>query len=446
MIDMTVNKNASWTIYGKNSVTSVIPTARRRLMEIPIVAGTSSFDRFMQPFKRYFTCPQYRNASHYLLGLLLCEGSRNIAHMSRAQSQDESYNRLHHFLSESPWDEDVVNETRIHQMIETVESDAKEKDQPIGFFIADDTTNPKTGKKMAGFGFNHSTVEDAVIPSQSVVATLYHFNDLDIPLHASLYKNKTYCEERNETFKTKNELLIEQMEKIKLPEGLRTIGLFDAWYFNTTVLRACERAGIEAIGRLKDNRRALLSSKDPVGTRLDNWFDFLRSHHGHPFKKIAVRDSQGHKQELWMYHWIGFIKNLGLVQMVMLSSRLRGKNIKPVFIATTDLNLTPEEIIDFYFKRWAIETFFWTVKERLGFNDYQVRPEKSARRHWLLCFLAHSYLVTARTTLRRKKGKTLGDFQRLEQRENFRHLVAHIHSKVKERGQSIDTICYELAA
>jgi len=415
-------------------------------MEIPIVAGTPSFDRYMEPFKRYFTCPQYRNATHYLLGLLLCEGSRNIAHMSRAQSQDESYNRLHHFLSESPWDEDVVNEARIHQMMDAIEEQAKEEDRPIGFLIADDTTNPKTGKKMAGFGLNHSTVEDAVIPSQSVVATLYHSGDLDIPLHASLYKSEAYCKEHQQTFKTKNELLAEQMKEIKLPEGLRTVGLFDAWYFNSVTLRGCKKLGIEAIGRLKDNRRALLSSGDPVGTRLDNWFDFLRSHHGHPFKRIGVRDGQGHKRELWMYHWTGFIKNLGLVQMVMLSSRIRGKNVTPVFIATTDLHLSAEEIITYYFKRWAIETFFWTAKERLGFNDYRVRPERSAKRHWLLCFLAHSYLVTARTALRRKKGKTLGDLQRMEQRENFRRLVAHIHARVKERGQSIDTICYELAA
>lgn len=415
-------------------------------MEIPIICGTSNFDQFMEPFKRYFTCPQYRNATHYLLGLLLCEGPRNITHMSRAQCREESVNRLHHFLSESPWDEDVINEARIHQMMSMVEEKVKEHTEPIGFLIADDTTNPKTGKKMAGFGLNHSTVEDDVIYSQSVVATLYHFEGLDIPLQASLYKSKVYCEKHGETFKTKNDLLIEQMKKIKLPEGLRTIGLFDAWYFNTTVLDGCKKLGIEAIGRLRDNRRALLSSQDTVGTRLDNWFDFLRSHRRHPFTKISVPDSQGHKRELWMYHWIGFIKNLGLVQVVMLSPRIRGKNITPVFIATTDLHLSVQEIITYYFKRWAIETFFWTAKERLGFNDYRVRPERSAKRHWLLCFLAHSYLVTTRSALRKKKGKTLGDLQRLEQQENFRRLIAHIHSKVKERGQSIDTICYELAA
>ena len=147
-----------------------------------------------------------------------------------------------------------------------------------------------------------------------------------------------------------------------------------------------------------------------------------------------------------MFHWTGFIKNLGLVQLVTLSERIRGKNLQPVLIASTDLHLTPEEIIEFYFKRWAIETFFWTAKERLGFNDYQVRPETSAKRHWLLCFLAHSYLVTARHDSKSKKGKTPGGYQRLEQQENFRRLIAQIHSKVKERGLSASTIYCQPAA
>jgi hypothetical protein len=415
-------------------------------MELPIISGTHNFDHFLAPFKHYFSHPQYRNLTHYLLGLLLCEGKRTIARMSRAQATDESYNRLHHFLSDSPWNEEAVNQERVDRLIQTVQERAQEKTEPIGFLIGDDTTNPKTGKEMAGFGFNHSTVHDDVIRSQSVVATLYHFEDLDIPLYPSLYKSESYCEQHEETFKTKNELMVEQIEKVKLPKGIRSIGLFDSWYFNSIVLAGCKEKGIEAIGRLKDNRRAILSLSDPIGTRLDDWFNFLRSHKQHPFKRITVRDNEAKKRELWTYHWTGFVKNLGLVQLVVVSDRIRGKNVIPAFIATTDLNLSVEQIICFYFKRWSIETFFWTQKERLGFNDYQVRPERSAKRHWLLCFLAHSYLVTARKTAGSRKGATLGDFQRLEQRENFRRLVAHIHSKVKERGHSVDTIYYELAA
>lgn len=415
-------------------------------MEIPIVSGTHNFGQFLQLFKQYFTNPQYRNLSHYLLGLLLCEGKRTITHLSRAQSRDESYNRLHHFISESPWPEDEINEKRIQIMKQHVETLAHGAQEPIGFLIGDDTTNPKTGKKMAGFGFNHSTVHDDVIASQSIVTTLYHFQDFSFPFYPSLYKSEAYCQEHNETFKTKNDLLVEQITKAPLPENLRTIGLFDAFYFNNQVIDACHERHIEAIGRLRENRRALLLSSDPNGTRLDNWFDYLRSHQTHPFKRITVRDNQDSKRQLWMYHWTGFIKNLGLVQVLILSSRIRGKDITPVFIATTDLNLLPEQILEFYFKRWAIETFFWTAKERLGFNDYQVRPEHSAKRHWLLVFLAHSYLVTARCASASKKGKTLGDFQRLEQRENFKQMIAHLVSKIKERGLSANAIYCQLAS
>jgi hypothetical protein len=321
-----------------------------------------------------------------------------------------------------------MNDERIQMMKQHVETIAQDIEPPIGFLIGDDTTNPKTGKKMAGFGLNHSTVHDDVIASQSIVTTLYHFQGFSFPFYPSLYKSETYCEEHKEIFKTKNDLLEEQILKAPLPGNVRTIGLFDAFYFNNQVINACHERHIEAMGRLKENRRALVSFHNPEGTRLDSWFDFLRSHKTHPFKQIKVRDNQDSKHQLWVYHWTGFIKNLGMVQVLILSERIRGKNITPFFIATTDLNLSPEQIIEFYFKRWAIETFFWTVKERMGFNDYQVRPEQSAKRHWLLVFLAHSYLVTTRHASTAMKNKTLGDFQRLEQRENFKTLIAEIVS------------------
>ena len=416
-------------------------------MEIPIVSGTSNFDQFLQPFKQYFSNPQYRNLTHYLLGLLLCEGKRTITRLSRSQATDESYNRLHHFLSEAPWLEDSINENRIQIMKQHVEILAENRDQPIGFLIGDDTTNPKTGKKMAGFGLNYSTAHDAAIPSQSIITTLYHFQDISFPFYPSLYKSETYCQEHSdETFKTKNDLMVEQILKAPLPVNLRTIGLFDTFYFNRQVLAACRQRGLQAIGRLKENRRIFLSSNDSFGTRLDQWFDFLRSRQKHPFRYISVRDSHGHKRQLWMFHWTGFIKNLGLVQVLILTERLRGKNVAPVFLATTDLSLFPEQIMEFYFKRWAIETFFWTLKERLGFNHYQVRSERSAKRHWLLCFLAHSYLTTSRYASASRNSNTLGDYQRLEQRENFRQLIAQIHSSLKKRRLSVNAIYCQLTA
>lgn len=444
LIDMIVNKNASKTIKWKNH--HVFPNRPEASMEIPIISANPNFVHFLQPIEQYFTNPQYRNLTHYLLGLLLCEGKRTVAHMSQAQSHRESYNRLHHFLSESPWNENNVNEKRISQIRHHIEALAEERKSPVGFLIGDDTTNPKTGKKMAGFDLHYSTTEDAMIPSQSVVATLYHFEGTDIPLYGELYKTKNYCAHHGESFRTKNDFMVEQIRNFQLPAGIRTIGLFDAWYFNAIIRKVCHDKGIEAIGRLNSNRRALLYSTDSIGTRLSDWFHTLRTRSKHPFRIFTTHDRQGHKRQLWIFHWTGFIANLGLIQLVMLSSRIRGKEVNPVFIASTDLNLSAEEIIDFYFKRWAIETFFWTVKERMGFNHYQVRTERSAKRHWLLCFLAYSYLSSTRPHPGRGKRKTLGECQRSEQRENFRFLISQIHSKIKEHSYSSCAIYREFAA
>src|SRR3989338_5270743 len=125
---MTINRNASMTINGKNSAKCFSPNRQEAPMEIPIISTSSNFDQFLEPFKHYFTNPQYRNFTHYLLGLIVCEGKRTVAHLVRSQSPEESYNRLHHFLSESPWEEDRMNEQRIHEMTRQVEEAGREKD------------------------------------------------------------------------------------------------------------------------------------------------------------------------------------------------------------------------------------------------------------------------------------------------------------------------------
>lgn len=52
--------------------------ARRRRMEIPIIPTTNTIGDYLSIFKHYFSQPQYRNFTHYILGLIMCEGKRTI--------------------------------------------------------------------------------------------------------------------------------------------------------------------------------------------------------------------------------------------------------------------------------------------------------------------------------------------------------------------------------
>ncbi len=412
-------------------------------MELPVFS-THCFDSFLKPFQSYFSGPQLRNFKQYFSALIVCNKKKTHSNLHVCENPKVTYESMHHFISTAPWNEKTLNEYRITQGMEKIRALSKSVEKSIGFYIGDDTTHPKRGKSMPGYGYHHSGVEGREIPSQSIVASLYHFEGFDLPLEASLYKNKKSCDANDETFKTKNELFIEHVQSFNFPMKIRTISLLDAFYFNEKVLKALRQKNIDSIGRLRSNRRLVLDKEDPVGCRLDKTFHYLKTKKPHPFKQIILSHSSGKKEQLWVHEQIAIIKKLGKVKIVMACFKLRGQKSKPLFIASTDTTLSAEQILTFYFKRWNIETFFWTIKQKLGFNHYQMRSEQATIRHWYLVFLAHSYLSIAK--LNHDPTASLGEMQTLQQQENIRQFIRHICLKPKKQQQNPDLIYFNLVA
>lgn len=70
-----------------------------------------------------------------------------------------------------------------------------------------------------------------------------------------------------------------------------------------------------------------------------------------------------------------------------------GTKLYKYFMAyTTDMSLPVETIIRYYGLRWELETAFRDTKENFGFDDYQVRSDKSIGRFVQLSFVATSIM------------------------------------------------------
>lgn len=55
---------------------------------------------------------------------------------------------------------------------------------------------------------------------------------------------------------------------------------------------------------------------------------------------------------------------------------------------STDVSLSNEEILSYYSKRWAIETYFRTAKVQLAMDRYQVRSTQAIDRYLTLLMFA----------------------------------------------------------
>jgi len=84
---------------------------------------------------------------HYLAGLLGESEGKNLTQLSK-DAVGVSYHRLHHFLTEAPWDAEVLNERRLEVMQQCSQTKIRR-----GFsLIIDDSGHRKSGSGTAGVG------------------------------------------------------------------------------------------------------------------------------------------------------------------------------------------------------------------------------------------------------------------------------------------------------
>ena len=106
------------------------------------------FERWCRRFDSVFTRQaQKRGFRHYLGGLLGESERKNVTQMSR-NALGIAYHKLHHFLTESPWDAQKVNEQRL-QVMEQCRQTKPSKNFTL---IIDDSGHRKSGTLTAGAG------------------------------------------------------------------------------------------------------------------------------------------------------------------------------------------------------------------------------------------------------------------------------------------------------
>lgn len=86
---------------------------------------------------------------------------------------------------------------------------------------------------------------------------------------------------------------------------------------------------------------------------------------------------------------IGEIKGIGKVAVVI----VKEKRKKPVYLVSTNIYLSPIEVVKYYAKRWKVEQMIKDLKQRLGFGDYQVRNLQAIQRHVALVLICYFVLL-----------------------------------------------------
>ncbi|BBH37932.1 hypothetical protein myaer102_33170 [Microcystis viridis NIES-102] len=205
------------------------------------------FDRWCRRFDNCFKNEAQKNGFRQYLGGLLGESERKNLTQIANNAVGVVYNRLHHFLTESPWSDRQVNECRLQVM-----NQCRQTQIPRGFsLIVDDSGHRKSGNLTAGVGRQY--LGEIGKTDNGIVAVTTHLYDgkKSVPLDIEIYQPASSLAEGKEDkeFKKKPEIAIDLIDR-SLTRGYRPkIVLIDAGYGNNTnFLKALEERKLKYLG------------------------------------------------------------------------------------------------------------------------------------------------------------------------------------------------------
>ena len=257
-----------------------------------VPSSVSVMEGLLKQFRPCFTRPQFRNFSTYILGLVACEGRKNVDAINGCFVEARDQSALNRFLTVSPWSLQRLEAKRLA----VVKENLPVPEGSTGFLILDDTINKKTGLHMEDAGYHYDSSEGRAVWGHDLVTTHYINGNIEYPVHLDLYVKKETCLKDGRAFKTKIQLACEQIEAFTPPAGTRTILVFDSWFFCRQIVEAARAKDWDWVTQAETNRIVYHGGQRMNVTQLA---EFLPEK---SFKTVKVKDEAFtlHGLRVWM--------------------------------------------------------------------------------------------------------------------------------------------------
>jgi FOG: Transposase len=351
------------------------------------------FDRWCKRFDDVWTHQaQKREFRHYIGGLLGESERKNLSQMAD-NAVGVTYHRLHHFLTEAPWESQEVNERRLRVMNQCSQTRISR-----GFtLIIDDSGHRKSGNFTDGVGRQYiGEIGKTDNPIVVVTAHLYD-GKKSLPLDIELYQHASSLPQgkKDLEFKKKPELALALVER-SLTRGYRPgIVVIDAGYGNnTTFLLELEKRKLKYLGGLAKNRKVIIGTEANKlqEIRLDQLAESLPAEAFTP-----VQLNLNKPKTVWVATVaveLSQLEGTRTIAIVMNASTFAQASDIDYFITNVDSSIATDEwIVTTYAQRNWVEVFYREAKGWLGLKEYQVRNSRSLLRHFILVFCAYTFIL-----------------------------------------------------
>lgn len=207
-------------------------------------------------------------------------------------------------------------------------------------------------------------------------------------------KRSLAYQRRAQAMRKMNDVALELIDA-SLKSGIKAkYALFDSWYSSPRMFYELLDRGLSGIGMLKKTKKVYFRYR---GRQMDvkTLYNNLRrskwsTKTKYLYSSMVSFDIDGHQMP---------------VKLVFVTNRA-DKN-KYLVLATTQVSLRPEQIIQMYGRRWQIESYFKVAKQYLQFDKTQTQSYDGLCGH--LAIVALGYDILALSQRENIDERTLGD-------------------------------------
>ena len=370
-------------------------------------------------FAPVFTKPSFETFRQYIGALMLGEGRRTGAAVARTTAEAKSQGVYARLCSRACWSAAALLDQLWALLLAVLPWPRDERDRLIIWAAIDDSVIAKTGKKIPGlaYHFHHNAGKDQrawpfLFGHCWVTLGLIRptvTRALCFPLRAALYLRAKDCAPAD--FRKKIRLALDLLGAVRWPAQVCLYVLADGAYATREFFQGVRARGHHLLTRLKCNAdvRWPAPPKQPgqrgrprlYGDKIN-----LAIYHDTHRQQSPVRIGAQHY--LASYSVLDAVpRRFGQLCRIVIVDLPKHQR---AVLLSTDLALSPIEIIERYAMRFAIEIAYRELKQRFGWGHYQLRSRKAIERHVALSFVACS--LTALLLTQRDDQQTVGEIRR----------------------------------
>lgn len=353
----------------------------------------------------------------YALGIL-GEGERKSLEPIAARAcadpkrMDAEHQRLHHFATDSPWDDQAVRREAARYALSAIT-----QREPIECWIVDDTGFPKQGTHSVGVQRQYCGTLGKVGNCQVAVSVSAATRTEHVPLDFALYLPESWLTDArraearipwNLQFATKSELALEMISRAVddgVPPGLV---LADQGYGAEEF-----REGVRALGlhyAVAVDPRSMVRTFSKSGRRSENRIHLkqlaLQIEKRGGFRRCTWRE--GSKEPLWARFalrrvvWAGESRignfDIDRREHVWLLIEWRDGETEPrnYFFCSLPGPMTTKKLVRIVMQRWRTERVYEDLKGELGLDHYEGRRFPGWHHHVSVVLACNAFVVAER--------------------------------------------------